>query len=90
MLRTTSLSLAATLFLAGAPAAQRTWIVDQKKGPGYDFVAIQPAIDAARHGDIIRVRNRQTNLVVDARITGPDRVAVLILPQLAANEGTSR
>lgn len=41
-------------------------------------------------GDIIRVRNRQTNLVVDARITGPDRVAVLILPQLAANEGTSR
>ncbi len=41
-------------------------------------------------GDIIRVRNRQTKLVVDARITGPDRVEVLILPQLAANQGTSR
>jgi len=41
-------------------------------------------------GDIIRVRNRQTKLVVDARITGPDRVAVLILPQLAANQGASR
>ena len=40
-------------------------------------------------GDIIRVRNRQTNLVVDARITGPDRVAVLILPQLAANDGAN-
>ena len=45
-------------------------------------------------GDIIRVRNRQTKLVIDARITGPDRVEVLILPQLAANQsaaqGTSR
>ena len=41
-------------------------------------------------GDIIRVRNRQTKLVIDARITGPDRVAVLILPQLAANTGANQ
>lgn len=41
-------------------------------------------------GELIRVRNRQTNLVVDARIVGPDRVAVQILPQLAANGGISR
>ena len=41
-------------------------------------------------GDIIRVRNRQTKLVVDARITGPDRVEVLILPQLAANQGANQ
>ena len=41
-------------------------------------------------GDIIRVRNRQTKLVVDARITGPDRVEVLILPQLAANHGANQ
>ena len=41
-------------------------------------------------GDIIRVRNSQTKLVVDARITGPDRVAVQILPQLAANEGATK
>lgn len=36
-------------------------------------------------GDIIRVRNSQTKLTIDARVTGPDRVAVQILPQLAAN-----
>lgn len=41
-------------------------------------------------GEIIRVRNRQTKLVIDARIIGPDRVAVQILPQLAANQGVSR
>lgn len=42
------------------------------------------------NGDIIRVRNRQTNLVIDARIIGPDRVAVQTLQQLAANQGVSR
>lgn len=36
-------------------------------------------------GDIIRVRNSQTKLTIDARVTGPDRVAVQILPQLASN-----
>ncbi|MDA0786062.1 MAG: flagellar basal body P-ring formation chaperone FlgA [Proteobacteria bacterium] len=41
-------------------------------------------------GDIIRVRNRQTKLVIDARITGPDRVEVLMLPQLAANQGANQ
>lgn len=41
-------------------------------------------------GDIIRVRNSQTKLLVDARITGPDRVAVRIAPQLAANQGATK
>ncbi|MEH6755279.1 MAG: flagella basal body P-ring formation protein FlgA [Alphaproteobacteria bacterium] len=41
-------------------------------------------------GDIIRVRNSQTKLVIDARVTGPDRVAVQILPQLAANQGATK
>lgn len=41
-------------------------------------------------GDIIRVRNSQTKLVIDARVTGPDRVAVRILPQLAANQGATK
>ena len=41
-------------------------------------------------GDIIRVRNSQTKLVVDARVTGPDAVAVQILPQLAAHQGATK
>lgn len=41
-------------------------------------------------GEIIRVRNSQTKLIVDARVTGPDRVAVRILPQLAANQGATK
>ncbi len=41
-------------------------------------------------GDIIRVRNSQTKLVIDARVTGPDTVAVQILPQLAANQGATK
>lgn len=41
-------------------------------------------------GDIIRVRNSQTKLPVDARVTGPDRVAVRIAPQLAANQGATK
>jgi hypothetical protein len=44
-----------------------------------------PSLEAVRE-DL----NSQTKLVVDARITGPDRVAVRILPQLAANEGASQ
>ncbi len=36
--------------------AQRTWIVDSNRGTGTDFVDIQPAFDAARRGDTIRVR----------------------------------
>ncbi|MBO6784069.1 MAG: flagellar basal body P-ring formation protein FlgA [Alphaproteobacteria bacterium] len=41
-------------------------------------------------GEIVRVRNSQTKLVVDARVTGPDSVAVQILPQLAANQGATK
>ena len=41
-------------------------------------------------GDMIRVRNSQTKLLVDARITGPDRVAVQILPQLVAHQGATK
>ena len=48
------------------------------------------AENSGTDGEIIRVRNRQTKLVVDARITGPDRVAVLILPQLAANQDANQ
>lgn len=36
--------------------AQRTWIVDARRQPGYHFDAIQPAVDAASPGDIVRVR----------------------------------
>ena len=62
--------------------------------PAMSLSATGVAESNGTDGDIIRVRNRQTKLVVDARVTGPDRVEVLILPQLAANQsanqGTSR
>lgn len=53
---------------------------------GMSLSAIGVAENSGTHGDMIRVRNRQTDLVVDARITGAGRVAVLVLPQLAANQ----
>jgi hypothetical protein len=44
------------LVLAAATAAQRTFIVDAAGGAGSDFRTIQPALDAAAHGDLILVR----------------------------------
>ncbi|HVS09309.1 MAG TPA: hypothetical protein VMS76_05485, partial [Planctomycetota bacterium] len=52
--RFSSLSLASAL-LAGAAGAQATWIVDDDGGPGVHFTDIQPAVDAASSGDVIRV-----------------------------------
>lgn len=43
------------ILVGGAPA-QRTWVVDQLQRPGTDFVAIQPAVQAAAVGDIVLVR----------------------------------
>jgi len=36
-------------------------------------------------GDVIRVRNLQSNKTIEATITGPDSVAVNLGPRLAAN-----
>jgi len=44
----------ATVVIAGALSAQRTWIVDPS-GKG-DFRKIQGAVDAAKHGDTVVVR----------------------------------
>jgi hypothetical protein len=52
--RSLSFVLACAL-LAGAAQAQATWIVDDDGGPGVQFTDIQPAIDAASAGDVIRV-----------------------------------
>lgn len=48
--------LFALLGSSGVASAQRTWVVDWLNRPGTDFTAIQPAVDAAAPGDIIRVR----------------------------------
>jgi hypothetical protein len=50
----------ALLLLAPAPsllAQNQLWIVDDNPGPGVDFGAIQPAIDAASEGDSILIRD---------------------------------
>jgi hypothetical protein len=45
------------LALAPAAAAQgQVWVVDAASGPGSDFTAVQPAVDAAAGGDAILVR----------------------------------
>ncbi|CAN0458129.1 unnamed protein product [Laminaria digitata] len=58
--------------------------------PGMTLSATGVSEQNGIEGDIIRVRNSQTKLVIDARVTGPDRVAVQILPQLAANQGATK
>ena len=51
-----------SLFLSWAPIqAQRTWIVDVSNGPGTDYAQVQPAVDAARSGDIILIRPGATH-----------------------------
>lgn len=45
-----------TLSLASLALASQVLVVDAANGPGTDFLAIQPAIDAALPGDLIRVR----------------------------------
>jgi hypothetical protein len=43
--------------LASAPlAAQRIWVVDQTNGLGTHFTELPPAVQAARDGDVLRVR----------------------------------
>ncbi|MFT5733217.1 MAG: hypothetical protein ACJA2W_002484 [Planctomycetota bacterium] len=51
------LALGLSFALALPAAAQRTWIVDDDAGPGVDFQQIQPAFQAANHGDIVLVRS---------------------------------
>ncbi len=54
MFARTLLCLAASCLMGPAILAQgQLWIVDQAGGPGVDFTAIQPAIDAAGEGDTI-------------------------------------
>ncbi|MGE3175330.1 MAG: hypothetical protein AB7O97_22085, partial [Planctomycetota bacterium] len=36
--------------------AQTTWTVDRLNRPGADFLDLQPAVDAAASGDVIRIR----------------------------------
>ncbi|MGE3175538.1 MAG: hypothetical protein AB7O97_23140, partial [Planctomycetota bacterium] len=42
--------------LASGAAAQTTWTVDRLNRPGTDFLDLQPAVDAAASGDVIRIR----------------------------------
>ena len=44
------------LCAASSLSAQRTWVVDSARGPGFDFADLQPAFNAARHGDTVIVR----------------------------------
>ena len=50
-------SVASVLAIAGMLPSQRTWVVDAENRAGADFVAMQPAFDAASHGDTILVRS---------------------------------
>jgi hypothetical protein len=43
--------------LLGTPSmAQRTWVVDRNRGPGFHFLDVPPALTAASDGDTIVVR----------------------------------
>lgn len=51
------LAALAALTALGLPAAAQTvWVVDAAAGPGADFSAIQPAVDAASTGDLVLIR----------------------------------
>ena len=52
--------------------------------------AVGRAQETGTRGDVITVMNSQTRMLVEARILGPDRVAVISPEQLALNEGTAR
>ena len=55
---TKTLSSVFLLALASTPlTAQKTYLVDQNNGPGTDYTRLQPAIDAAKPGDRVLVRN---------------------------------
>src|SRR5262245_55219050 len=56
-MNTSSIFPIASLALAASIAAQQTWIVDAQNRPGTNFTDIQPAVNVAAPGDVIRVRN---------------------------------
>lgn len=68
-MKPSSTSLPALLLvLAAAPARAGVLTVDASRGPGADFATIQAAVDAAREGDTIVVRDgTYGNVVVHAR-----------------------
>ena len=77
MLRATALISALTL--SSTLAAQKTWIVDQARGSGYDFVTIQQAVNAAKPGDTVLVRTgsyQGFDISKGLRIVGEGRVLV--------------
>jgi hypothetical protein len=49
-------ALAVPALLAASSGAQDVLVVDANGGPGTDFTAIQPAVDAAASGDLVLVR----------------------------------
>lgn len=53
---TRSLALAVLAALAPVAAAQSVWVVDPLGGPGADFTALAPAVDAAAPGDVLVLR----------------------------------
>lgn len=51
-----SLRFAVLLFALAPQTIADTFVIDDNGGPGVDFTAIQPAIDAASPGDVLLVR----------------------------------
>ncbi len=68
------------LLLAPALAAQnQVWVVDVGAGPGADFTAIDPAVQAAADGDVVLVRGgTYASFAVDAK-------AVAVVADAGAN-----
>ena len=66
----TALALAPSFAAPSAPAAAKTWIVDNDGGPGVHFLNIHPAVVAASDGDLIRVRDgNYSYFIVDKALT---------------------
>ena len=53
---TTKLFACALLFCTAPLLAQTTYIIDQNRGPGWNFLGIQGAVDAASPGDVLLIR----------------------------------
>jgi hypothetical protein len=76
----------ATLALLGSVSAAvlaqgpKTWYVDDDGGPGIDFTDIQPAVDAAENGDLIRVlTGLYSGFTIDEALTVIGEPLVLVL-----------